>query len=82
MISNVKFIFRADGAMPEYETSNEYDRQITHTSYLELIRWLYRPTCYPAVIMQGSLEITRDNYHLLQEGKRISVLYKPKHGLE
>ena len=82
MISNVKYIFRPDGAMPEYETPNEYDKQITHTSYQQLIWELRRPALCVVVIKQGGLEITEDTYHLLQHPKRISVLYKPNPCIE
>lgn len=77
MISNVKYIVRPDGAMPEYETLNEYDKRITHTSYQELIWELHRPALSVVAITQALLEITEDTYHLLQEGRRINVLYKP-----
>lgn len=77
MISNVKFIFRDWGAMPEHETSNEYDRRISHTSYQQLIWELHRPALNVDVIMQGLLEITEETYHHVQEGRPISVLYEP-----
>lgn len=77
MISNVKFIFRDWGAMPEHETANEYDRRITHTSYQQLIWELHRPALNVDVITQGFLEITEDTYHLVREDRRICVLYEP-----
>ena len=74
MLSYIKFIYRAPGRMPAYETS--LDRDVEHTSYRALMAEIQRPGLRVLAVSQGGMPLGADNYHLLT-GRAIAVLYVP-----
>jgi hypothetical protein len=77
MRSDIKFIRREPGGMPYYESTNPRDMQLTHASHEALVAGLRRPGMRILTIMQQLVLIGPGNYHLIQENRRIAVLYAP-----
>ena len=80
MHSQIKFMTRRDGCMPEYETGRYADLEVEHSSYCDLWSKLRRPDWVVICICQGNLYITEASYSQLEKGKRIIVLYIPMSG--
>ena len=77
MRSDIKFIRREPGGMPYYESIHHRDMQLTHASHAALVAGLRRPGLRILTVMQRLVIIGPQNYHLLQESRRITVLYAP-----
>ena len=80
MKSQIKFIRRLYGSMPEYDTELFADKEIEHSYFRDLWFGVQRPGWTVMCITQGSLEVKDDtSYSLLGKKKRIFVLYRLKH---
>jgi hypothetical protein len=77
MRSDIKFIRRHPGGMTYYESADHHDMQLTHASHAALVAGLWRPGLRILTIMQRLVIIGPETYHLLQEDRRITVLYAP-----
>ncbi len=80
MKSQIKFIRRLYGGMPEYETDLFSDKEIEHSYFRDLWFGVQRRGWTVMRITQGTLEVNDDkSYSLLEKKKRIAVLYRMEH---
>ena len=77
MISEVKYINRVSGSMPDYETSKSYDTTVSHNSYSSLCDAVARQGLPVLSIAQRLLRIVDDeSYAQIKLDNRIAVLYQ------
>jgi hypothetical protein len=77
MKSNIKYVARAVGSMPEYETRAEVDTVLDHSSFQELLNGLHREGKTLVCVSQKILEIIdEDTYSQLKGSQRVLAHYR------
>lgn len=79
MLSHVKYAFLTASGSVNYETVHWNDFVMDHHSFHQLHNGLRRDDLVVSSITQQRVEITADNYDILEHGSRICVLYVPQH---
>lgn len=82
MISEIKYIIRVSGSMPDYETSKSFDTTVTHTSYSGLCDAVARQGLPILSIAQRLVDVLDDeSYGQIKSDRRITVLYHVDRGV-
>ena len=76
MQSNIKYLTRAVGSMPEYETRAEVDTVLIHSSFQELWNGLQREGKTLVCVSQKQLEIIDEDTYLQLGYQRMLAHYR------
>jgi hypothetical protein len=77
MRTDVKYLFRAIGHVPAYETANPIDITVSHTSYSDLRAQLRRDGRALLCLCQRGFYVTDDEtYSQIDESRTIIALYR------